>query len=706
MYWTLVFVPFCWCIPNTAPSYEDNVTDIGLSADDKGYEIASEILRKSINFSANPCEDFFEFTCGNWIASNPIPKDKVSYGHVEILEDKVQEQMRDLFESNEVFGSKAVNALKAFYKKCMDKDELNRIGAKRLIENVKSFGVWPALEGDDKWKEENYNLTSLLIHVYRSRRVLAFVNFDLDDTKIRRLIQFGRGNLFLDKDEYLDREKNGTYIGALKKFLTRQIEEFQRDGGLPTNKSKIEKDVDEIIDLEFRIAEIMDADVDDTDSHIKINHLWEMQKLMPLVNWRQFFSAVAPFDSQEYLASDPKILVNDHGYMSRVNELLQSTDPRIITNYVFMLFSQSFSITGEMGEKYEDIKQEYIQTMYEKQRKIPRWKFCTGITMRLMNYATTALYVKKALHENAKEDVFEIANALKEEFREILNTSKWIDDETRNEALNKLEHMVRQVAYPKFILDEERLDRYYGEMDVRDTDSLGEMVEKVIQWRIKNFFKQLMTVLNRFVIFNSADVNASYKPYINSLQVKAGILHPPFFHHTFPRALNYGGIGAVIGHEITHGFDIRGRRYDAFGVFRKWWYDDEEEDEQRSQCLIDQYGKIEVPGTGYKVKGKRTLQENIADHGGVKLAYRHGGKEERIKGLEQFNNEQMFFLGYATIWCGHKTNDAMIDTIRKDVHAPKRYRVNQVLANQPEFAAAFNCEVGSAMNPSKRCAVW
>ncbi|CAJ0605809.1 unnamed protein product, partial [Cylicocyclus nassatus] len=175
MRWTLLFVPLCWCTLETTPAYEDNVMGIGSSADDEGYGIASEILRESLNFSVNPCEDFYEFTCGKWIASHPIPEDKTSYSHFVILNDKVQKKMRDLLESNDVNESKAVSALKAFYKKCMDKNELNHIGAKRLIENIESFGVWPALEGDDSWKEANYNLTSLLIHVYRSRRVLAFI---------------------------------------------------------------------------------------------------------------------------------------------------------------------------------------------------------------------------------------------------------------------------------------------------------------------------------------------------------------------------------------------------------------------------------------------------------------------------------------------------------------------------------------------------
>ncbi|VDK52126.1 unnamed protein product [Cylicostephanus goldi] len=215
------------------------------------------------------------------------------------------------------------------------------------------------------------------------------------------------------------------------------------------------------------------------------------------------------------------------------------------------------------------------------------------------------------------------------------------------------------------------------------------------------------------------------------------------------RALNYGGIGAVIGHEITHGFDDQGRQFDAIGNLREWWNEDvKKKFQNRAQCIINQYGNIEVSRAlqkvitllaKYVVEGtwnwsqnqrqtnarrkycrqwwcKAGLQGNTADlscyysNASVQAykAYlqKHGGEEERIKGLEQYNNEQMFFLGYAMIWCGHMTNDELINRILTDPHAPPSYRVNQVLTNQPEFAAAFKCKEGSAMNPTQRCAVW
>ncbi|CAJ0606368.1 unnamed protein product [Cylicocyclus nassatus] len=719
MWWVLALVPLCWCAPRITPPCEDDVKNIGSSA---GYNVASEMLTKSINFSVDPCEDFFEFTCGNWIANHPIPKHKTSYSQFGMLSDKVQEQMRDIFESNEMFGSKSMNALKAIYKRCMDKDELNRIGARRFVENVKSYGVWPILEGDEKWKVENFDLTSLLIHVSQIRGVDVFVSYyvTLDNKNVsRRLIEFDQGDLILgesSRDYYLDRAKHGKKIEALKKYLVKKVELFQKDANLPTNRTKIERDIDEMIALETKIAEILIADEDRRNytELYNIRRLSDMQKLMPLVDWSRFFFAVAPFASHQYLNSNPEILIVEIDYLRRISELLRSTDPRVITNYVFMRYSSSW--TGEMGETYEDIAQEFHKVMYGKQQKAPRWKDCTSHTMHRMQYATGAIYVRKAFDQESKNVTLEMIDDLQEVFRGILSTNNWMDDQTRATALDKANQMLRQIAYPDFILDDEKLDEHYDGLDVRDTDSYSEMLEKVARWGIEYSFRRLTKPVDRTEYnFNSAVVNAYYSSTSNSIKFPAAILQAPFFHHTFPRALNYGGIGAVIGHEITHGFDDQGRQFDAIGNLREWWDAEvKKKFEDRAQCIIKQYGKIEVPGTGLKINGKLTQGENIADNGGVKQAYRaykaylqkHGGEEERIRGLEQYNNEQMFFLGYATVWCGHSTNDALINLILTDPHAPQRYRVNQVLANQPEFAAAFRCEVGSPMNPTERCSVW
>uniref|UniRef100_A0A158R2U6 Neprilysin-1 (inferred by orthology to a C. elegans protein) n=1 Tax=Nippostrongylus brasiliensis TaxID=27835 RepID=A0A158R2U6_NIPBR len=766
MLWLALLVPLCYGAPRIAtPCAEENSSDYTTP----GYRIASDILTKSINFSVDPCDDFFEFSCGNWIASHPIPSHKTSYSQFGNLSDKVQEEMRDIFESPEIFGSKSMMALKKMYRKCMDKDELNRIGARRLIDNIRvnqrcfergkvfivlqSYGVWPMLEGDSKWQSKDFDLTSLLIHVTEVRDLDVFVAtyITLDNKNVtRRLIEFDQAELGLGdstRDYYLDRAKHGKKIEAYKQFLINKMRLIHEDANIPFNEEKTTSDVDEIIELETKLAKIIVPEEDRRDytKMYNLRHLNDMKQLMPMVDWLKYFRAVAPFKAHEFLASNPEILIVEIDYMRRITELLHSMDPRIITNYVFLRFTSTWG--GELGERYEDVAQEFHRVMYGKKQKAPRWKDCTSATMHRLQYAAGGLYVKKKFEKTAME---------------------------------KAKEMLRQIAYPDFILDDGKLDKHYDggckvvmisriserstssnhnarnssrnlkfgyletgscdkssviQISLDDTDSYSQMVEKLLRWSIEYAYKRLLEPVDRTEYnFNAAVVNAYYSGTSNAIKFPAAILQAPFFHESFPRmhfigkherkdsenfrlqarALNYGGIGAVIGHEITHGFDDQGRQFDSVGNLREWWDSGvKKKFVERAQCIIDQYGKIEVPGIGLKVNGKLTQGENIADNGGVKQAFKaykrylkKHGEEKRIKGLEEYNNEQMFFMGYATIWCGHMTQDSLINLVLTDPHSPQRYRVNQVLANQPEFAAAFQCDVGTRMNPTERCAVW
>ncbi|CAJ0599854.1 unnamed protein product [Cylicocyclus nassatus] len=696
-----------WC--------EDDV-EIGSS---DGYKIASDMLMNSINFSIDPCDDFFEFTCGNWIAKNPIKKHMSRSSQFDLLNDQVNEQVRGIFVSNETFRSKSITALKAIYKKCMDTDKLNRRGAKRLIAKVKRRFAWPIVDGDKKWEVKDYDLTSLLVHVSRIRGVNVFVSWDIyhDDKNVsRRIIQFDQADLRLgrSREYYLDMTKYDKKIEALRRYLIRQAKLFQRDGGRPTYRKKIENDVNEMIDLEIKLAKILVPEENRRNWTRMYNlyHLSDMQKLMPLVNWTRYFLAVAPSSSHNYLKSNPEIIIREVDYMRNLSKLLRRVKPRIITNYVFMRLSKDWE--GEMGEDYEKIAEEFNLIMYGKKEKPPREIYCIRHTVNLLQYATSAVYVRKMFNQESKAVVLKMINDIQRAFREMLSTNKWINS-TRNAALEKANSMLSQIAYPNFVLNDEELDNYYDGLDVRESDSYSKMLDKVARWHIEHSFKLLMERVDRHEYdFNSATVNAYYMPTTNSIKFPAAILQAPFFHHTFPRALNYGAIGSIIAHEISHAFDDEGSQYDAIGNLREWWDADvKKKYHKRAQCLIDQYGKIEVPGTGHKINGELTVGENIADNGGVKSAYRaykaylrKHGEELKIKGLEGYSSEQIFFMGYATAFCGDYTKDGLIDYLLRTPHSPMRYRVNQVLANQRGFAAAFSCEKGSKMNPEKRCGVW
>ncbi|VDM50613.1 unnamed protein product [Toxocara canis] len=281
--------------------------------------------------------------------------------------------------------------------------------------------------------------------------------------------------------------------------------------------------------------------------------------------------------------------------------------------------------------------------------------------------------------------------------------------------------MINHIGYPDFINNDTDLDKHYErchilQLDLQQSDSYFDLLRKVLLWSQEKDFMRLTKEFDKFEFeVSPAVVNAFYSPEKNALTFPAGILKPPFFSGMYPKMVNYGAIGAVIGHEITHGFDDQGSQFDKDGNLQNWWNADSYSGfAKRKECIIDQYSSYKVPNTEFKVNGKLTQGENIADNGGVKEAYRAyrkyvkqlGREEPRLPGFQDFSNDQIFFLSYAHFWCGHKKDAAAVQQVLTDEHSPEIFRVIGVLSNLDEFSKAFRCLPGSRLNPSKRCVVW
>jgi len=276
--------------------------------------------------------------------------------------------------------------------------------------------------------------------------------------------------------------------------------------------------------------------------------------------------------------------------------------------------------------------------------------------------------------------------------------------------------MINMIGYPDFILNDTELDDHYKELIFTKSDSYATIIRRITVWQIQKSFRKLNIVVDKYEWDTSpAIVNAFYSPNFNSILFPAGILQPPFFGGDFPKSVNYGAIGAVIGHEITHGFDDGGSQFDKEGNLKMWWDDESfEKFDKNRQCIVDQYDAYKVPNTGLNVNGKLTQGENIADNGGVKESYKAyrkyvevlGHEESLLPGLTQFTNDQIFFLSYAHFWCGHQKPESAIRQILTDPHSPLRFRVNGVVSNFVTFADAFQCAKDTPMNPKQRCAVW
>ncbi|CAI4228271.1 unnamed protein product [Auanema sp. JU1783] len=714
--WVLFALPLTLAVP-FIPILANDIPQTGSSP---GYSEASNHLKQALNLTADPCDDFFEFACGRWIAGNPIPKDLTSYGNFQKLREKIQMEMRDLYESDKKPTSKAIDMLRSIYKGCMDEQKLNDVGSAELLDSLKTMNYWPMLH-TTLWQESHFDLTDLLIHIASSRGTDVFIDIYVGtDIKnvTRRLIQFDQSSLGLGsstREYYLNPDKYSKQMNAYRALLINKTKLLTSDAGMDVHDNRIEKDVEELLDFETKFANITVPEDErrNFSALYNLRHLSDLNDLFPLMDWNRYFRAVMPFETHEYLDTNPEIVITEIDYFRRLAELLQSTDPRIITNYVLMRFTSSWSM--QLGSKYEDIAQDFARDMYGRKEKAPRWKDCVSSTNGKMMFASGSMYVRGHFDKESKNTTLSMIGDLQEAFHNMLVENDWMDKDTKEFAKKKADEIIKQIGYPDFILDDEKLDDWYKELQIEATDSYSQMINKQIRYATNFQYKRLLEPVDRTEFgANPATVNAFYSSIKNAIMFPAAILQVPFFHHSYPKALNYGGIGAVIGHEITHGFDDQGRQFDDIGNLRDWWdATTTEKFEERTKCVVEQYGSIEVPDIGLKINGKLTQGENIADNGGIKEAFKaykryleRNGPEKRIAGLEQYDNEQMFFIGYSQTWCGHMTPESSIRQILTDPHAPGRYRVNVVLQNQPEFAAAFKCPSGSAMNPTHRCSVW
>ncbi|GMR37645.1 hypothetical protein PMAYCL1PPCAC_07840 [Pristionchus mayeri] len=682
---------------------------------------AANYLMDAMNITADPCENFFEYACGQWNYAHPIPDDSAVYGTFTYVRDIVRQQLRVSVESDVSHPSRSVRMAKTAYKICMNVTELEKIRSDPVLAAIKSLGGWPLMMGD-QWKSEGLDLTAVLgkaRHDYANEVFFGtYVYADAKNTT-RNIIQLDQGSLSLgrgSRDYYLNNTMFGSHMAAFEKFFYKTAMLIVGDAGL-NGTAAMNETIQKTLAFEKKMAEMLTPEDDRRNSTRQYNkmRIADLYTLMPQLDWVRYFKLIAPSSVHDILSNETQIIVTEVDYMKKLSTLLSVTETRTIIDYLFWRLVHS--MTKYLDDRYEDVRHELNRVMSGQQMQSPRWKECTQVPSTFFPLAAGALYVGEHFDKNDKKEAQAMIANIRASFASLVMENDWMDTDTKQIAIDKANAMVQLIGYPELITDPAKLDEKYQNIDISLEDSYFGMVKKVIVYTSDKEFNKLKLPFDKEEFSTSpAVVNAFYSTEQNSITIPAGILQPPFFSGSFPKAINYGAIGAVIGHEITHGFDDQGSQYDKTGNLVNWWNDRSAKGfETRKQCIIDQYNGYTVPETEMKVNGKLTLGENIADNGGVKEAYRayraHIDKssdeeEPRLPGLQHLSNDQVFFLSYANFWCGHKTRAAAIQQVLQDEHSPEIFRVIGVLSNFPDFAKAFSCPLGSKLNPEKKCTVW
>jgi len=409
-----------------------------------------------------------------------------------------------------------------------------------------------------------------------------------------------------------------------------------------------------------------------------------------------------------------RVILNEPGYLKNLTSIMRNANKRTVANYMF--FRAASSSIGYFTKAARKVQQDYSAALTGRISQAPRWQECTGLASGVFSSVVGSLYVQKHFNKEAKAVMNEMVRDIRGEMENILKNVAWMDDRTRSRALTKLRTMREYIAYPDELLRVPLLEEVYQCLEVSPVTHFQNGIE-IGKWSTAYAWSRMREKVDKTDWKRHdtpAIVNAFYSPIENSIQFPAGILQGNFFGSDRPAYMNYGGIGWVIGHEITHGFDDQGRQFDDDGNLAQWWERATEMNYlNKAQCIIWQYGNYTAQPINVPLNGINTQGENIADNGGIKEAYRaynswvrKHGVEPRIPGFKAFTPNQMFWISAGNTWCTSYRPAALDRAIHTGAHSPGPFRVKGPFSNNPDFARDFHCPVGSGMNPAKKCEVW
>ncbi|VIO93997.1 Uncharacterized protein BM_BM7805 [Brugia malayi] len=676
----------------------------------------ASVILTSMNAKMDPCEDFYEYACGNWIKDHPIPDDAPSVSNFENLGQDLEFALKGLLEQKNIesLDGDAVRKARAFYHLCLNETAIINTWRETFDNAVKNFGGWPSLEkSDNKPRISVEQMYGIMVAKFRSDSLFK-ATVQPDDKNSQQnvlLIDQPALNLFA-RDFYIlsetqeERLAYKTLIRDVLLLLEARVEAYNRD-------------FDEILQFETDLANITlseDLRHDIAELYNKMT-IEQMSKEFPNFNWLLFFSTIfqniASSDNQIIKMNDTtEIVIYGLQFIKKLDELLPKYDKRIISNYLAWCWFFK-TMLRDLPDPFALTMFKFYKSLNLMQVPKMRWHSCVTRVNNLMPMAVSSIYIRKHFDNEAKKQVEEMIELIMATFVDILQSEDWLTEHAKEFAKEKVDAMSKKIGYPNYLDDSKLVDNDYKTYIVYDGDYYKTKFQFYHMYQ-KDILERIVKKVDRERwVAGAALVNAFYSPNTNEIIFPAGILQPVFYHKHFPRSMNFGGIGVVIGHEITHGFDDRGRLYDKYGNIRQWWDNATiEKFEMKTKCIEDQYSAFVLEQIGMKVNGRSTKGENIADNGGLKQAYRAYKKYVRknpqyslLPGVN-LTHDQLFFLNYAQIWCGTMNDKEAVRKLRTSEHSPGPIRVKGPLSNSEDFAKAYNCPSGSPMNPRHKCRVW
>ncbi|HKV81046.1 MAG TPA: M13 family metallopeptidase [Candidatus Sulfotelmatobacter sp.] len=649
---------------------------------------------ENIDKSVDPCVDFYEYACGNWLKNAEIPADQAQWVSFVQLHERNMDIERGILEKAAAGGA-GRNAIDQkigdMYGSCMDEKAVNSKGIAALK---------PELDRIDAVKDKQSLIDEIAhIHMIGPNPLFNFYSASDLHNADQVIAYIDQGGLTApDRDYYLkDDEKTKAVRQHFVDYMTEVFNQVSTDEGAPGGNAP--EMADTVLRIETSLAK---AEMDRTSRRDPKNrdHKMSRNEAASLASNfyldRYFHDVNAPSFSQ--------LNVGNPEFFKQINAVLESEPLDALKVYV-----KWHVLNGSapwMSRPYVDANFKMQQALTGQKEIQARWKRCVNLIDRELGEALGQRYVDVAFPPESKARMLKMVDALEKSLAADIQNLSWMSDETKKQAAVKLAAIHNKIGYPDVWRD-------YSSVEIRPGDLLGN-VERANEFESKREIAKIEKPLDRKEWgMTPPTVNAYYSSSFNEIVFPAGILQPPFFDPKLDDSVNYGGIGLVIGHELTHGFDDQGRKFDPQGNLHDWWTkQDGEEFEKRASCVATEYSNF-VAVDDLKLNGKLTLGENTADNGGARIALaalehmiaddKSGKEGQKIDG---YTPEQRYFLGFGRVWCEKRRPEVARMRVLTDPHSPGKYRVDGVVQNMPEFQKAFGCKAGQPMVAENACHVW
>ena len=661
----------------------------------------SEMIRSNMNTSFNPCDDFYAYACGNFGVNHKIPDDKSRYTASDVIADEVRNLLVDeLSKPGAPTEANPLKYIRKFYQECSDEDKLKREEMRAVEDLVYEIAVIRKSKEQAIISAVNWTIPSF---------VSFSVGVDPNDTK-NHILQLDQPSFTVSKTDLVANESD-TKAAAIRSAYT----DFVKAGLMlyepDTKEEKVEEDAKKVVALEVALAKIAAKDEDRRNmseilKRIEVDKLAEEIKGINLTMVVKDMLALVGLHTYE-------VLVVDINYMKQLGQVLDANSDVLATYHTWKVVE---AYGGFLSESFTDARFQFLREKTGLKKKPDQKDICINTLVNNVPSVIGRAYIDASnFTDRDKEGAGEIIEKIRESMKRFIKEKQWMDEETRKRAIDKLIKITENIAYPEWI----RNDTLLSESFPPELNVTGDSAFTLLQ-RMKVFLKEReLRKLKEWIDLDHewpmspALVNAAYEPEQNSITFPAAILRGVFYQQGLPDYCNYGGIGAVVGHEITHGFDDQGAQYDADGKLNNWWSESTLNNFlSLTRLIVKQYSDVVDETTGLHLNGENTQGENIADNGGIREAYdalsqsHEISRNQLLPQLESFSPEQLFFVVYANSWCSVIRPDELRQRINTDPHSPAKYRTNLPLMNFEKFAEAFSCPQGSRMNPENKVRVW